>query len=105
MNFRQTAELPNIDLGSLGVRVNLPLLERHSLLAYSVAEHIYWNLAKHKEVETCNRISLENISIIQGATLYKEISDDCIRCKMKRKKFLEATVCPISDSQLNLAPP
>jgi hypothetical protein len=83
----------------LGVRVNLPLLERHSPLAYSVAEHIHWDLAKHKGVEICNRISLENVSIIQ------DLSDDCIRCKMKRKKFLEATVCPISDSQLNLAPP
>ena len=105
MNFRETAELPNLDLGSLGVRVNLPLLERHSPLAYSVAEHIHWDLAKHRGVETCNRISLENVSIIQGATLYKEISEGCIRCKIKRKKFLEAAMGPISDSQLTLAPP
>jgi hypothetical protein len=61
------------------------------------------DLAKHKWVETCKKISLKNVSIIQAATLYKEISDDC-KCKMK-KKFLEATMGPISDSQLTLAPP
>ena len=85
--------------------MNLPVLERHSPLTYSVAEHIHWELAKHRGVETCNRISLENISIIQGATLYKEISEDCVRCKVKRKKFLEAAMGPVSDSQLTLAPP
>ena len=105
MNFVETAEVPNLDLGCLGVRVNLPLLERYSPLAYSIAEHIHWDLAVHRGVETCNRMSLENVSIIQGATLYKELSEDCVRCKIKRKKFLEAAMGPISDSQLTLAPP
>ena len=76
MNFVETAEVPNLNIGSLGVRVNLPVLERYSPLAYSVAEHIHWDLAVHRGVETCNRMSLENVSIIQGATLYKELSKD-----------------------------
>ena len=105
MNFKETGELPFLDLGSLGVRVNLPLLERYSPLAYSVADHVHWDLAKHKGVETCNRISLENVCILQGATLFKELADDCVRCKMKRKKYLEAVMGPVSDSQLSLAPP
>ena len=105
MNFQETAELPGIDLGRLGVKVNLPVIERHSPLAYCVAEHIHWDLAKHRGPETCNRMSLENVFIIQGATLFKELSDDCIRCKMKRKKFLEAAMGPISESQLCIAPP
>jgi hypothetical protein len=99
MNFRETAELPR-KLGSQGK----PLLERHSPLAYSVAEHIHWDLAKDNGVKTYKRISLENVFIIQEATLYKEIIDDC-KYKMKRKMFLEATMGPISDSQLTLAPP
>ena len=103
MNFQETAELPGLDLGRLGVKVNLPVIERHSPLAYSVAEHIHWNLARHRGPETCNRMSLENVYIIQGATLYKEFNDDCIRCKIKRRKFLEAAMGPISDSQLTLA--
>ena len=105
MNFRETSELPFLSLGNLGVRTNLPMLDRHSPLAYSVAEHVHWDLAKHKGAETCNRVSLENVFIIQGATLYKEMGEDCIRCKMKRKKHLEAAMGPISDSQLTLAPP
>ena len=105
MNFRETGELPFLDLGSLGVRVNLPLLERYSPLSYSVADHVHWDLAKHRGIETCNRISLENVCILQGPTLYKELADDCVRCKMKRRKYLEAAMGPISDSQLTLAPP
>ena len=104
MNFVESAEVPNLHLGSLGVKVNLPVLERYSPLSYSVAEHIHWDLAKHRGSETCNRISLENVSIIQGATLYKELGENCVRCKIKRKKFLEAAMGPISDSQLTLAP-
>ena len=105
MNFKETAELPNLNLGDLGVRVNLPVIERHSPLAYSVADHIHWDLARHKGTESCNRISLENVFIVQGATLYKELREDCIVCKIKRKKHLEAAMGPISDSQLTLAPP
>ena len=105
MNFKETADLPNLNLGSLGVKVNLPVLDRYSPLSYSIAEHVHWDLAKHKGVESCNRLSLENVSIIQGATLYKELGDNCIRCKIKRKKFLEVAMGPVSDSQLTLAPP
>ena len=77
MNFKETVELPFLNLGSLGVSINLPVLklERFSPMAYSVAEHVHWNLAKHKGVETCNRLSLEHVSIMQGATLYKEIGE------------------------------
>ena len=56
MNFQETAELPGIDLGRLGVKVNLPVIERHSPLAYCVAEHVHWDLARHRGPETCNRI-------------------------------------------------
>ena len=104
MNFQETSELTSLNLGSLGVKVNLPLIERHSPLAYSIAEHIHWDLARHRGIETCNRMCLENVCILQSATLFKEFSDDCIRCKMKRKRYLEASMGPISDSQLSLAP-
>ena len=49
MNFVETAEVPNLNIGSLGVRVNLPVLERYSPLAYSVVEHIHWDLAVHRK--------------------------------------------------------
>ena len=64
MKFKETGELPFLDLGSFNVRVNLPLLERYSPLSYSVADHVHWDLAKHRGIETCNRISLENVCIL-----------------------------------------
>ena len=48
MNFQETAEIDNLELGNLGVRVNLPLIERFSPLAYSIAEYIHWEVAKHR---------------------------------------------------------
>jgi hypothetical protein len=69
MNFKETGEVPFLDLGSMGVRVNLPLLERYSPLSYSVVDHVHLDLAKHRGIETCNRISLENVCILQGPTL------------------------------------
>ena len=49
--------------------------------------------------------NMENVSILQSHSIYKEINEDCILCKMKRKRFLEVEMGPISDSQLTLAPP
>lgn len=105
MNFKNTGELSNLTLGSLGVKTRLPLIERFSPLAYSIAEHIHWNIAKHRGVETCTRMSGENVSILQAPTLYKELADDCMLCIMKRGKYLKVEMGPVSDSQLTLAPP
>jgi hypothetical protein len=66
---------------------------------------MHWTLAPHRGVETCNRVSLENVHIIQGAGLYREIGENCPRCAIKRKKYLEAAFGPIRESQLTIAPP
>ena len=41
MNFKETSEIPNLNLGSLGIKVNLPLVERFSPLAYSLGHYIH----------------------------------------------------------------
>ena len=105
MNYRDTGELSGINIGDLGVKPYLPVIDRFSPLAYSIAEHIHWRVAIHKGVETCTRISKENVSIIQAHSLFKEFSQDCIVCKKKRKHFLEVEMGPISASQLLIAPP
>ena len=105
MNFMETGELKNLTLGALGVKTRLPVIERFSPLAYSIAEHVHWNIARHRGVETCTRISAENVSILQAPTLYKELAEDCMMCIMKRKKYLKVEMGPISDHQLTLAPP
>ena len=96
MNFIEAGGLNLEDLGELGVNVQVPVLDRHSPLSYSIADHVHWCLAKHKGMETCSRMSLEKVHILQGSSLYREIGEECIRCKIKRKKFLEVLLANIS---------
>ena len=105
MNFVQTGGLEIKDLGSLGIKSHLPVIDRHSPLAYSIANHIHWNIARHRGMETCNRISMEHVNILQGPSLYREIGEECLRCKMRRKKYVEMPMGLISDHQLNICPP
>ena len=42
---------------------------------------------------------------MQGAGFYRELGEQCIRCKIKRKKYLEDAFGPIKESHLTLAPP
>ena len=105
MNFVQTGGLELRDLQQLSIHSHIPVIDRYSPLAYSIATHIHWDVAKHKGIETCNRLSLEHVSIIQGASLYKELGEQCIRCKIRRKKFLESPMGPISNHQLGICPP
>ena len=60
-NFAETGELDHVKLGSLGFKLHVPVLDRHSPLSYSIAQHVHWVLGKHRGVETLNRISLENV--------------------------------------------
>ena len=105
MNFLETSELGNLNLGSLGVKVNIPVLDRFSPLSYCIAQHVHWNVSKHRGIETTNRMSLEQVTIIQGMNLYREIAEECMICHMKRKQYLEVPMGPISQDQLVLAPP
>ena len=104
LNFKDTGELGDINLGSLGVKVNIPVLDRWSPLSYSIAQHVHWSVGRHKGMETTNRLSLENVSIIQGMTMYREIADECIRCHIKRKRFVEVPMGPVAQEQLIIAP-
>ena len=105
MNFVETGELGDFNLGTLGVKVKTPVLDRYSPLSYSIALHIHWAVGKHKGIETNNRLSLEHVFIIQGMSLFRELAAECIRCHMKRKKFLEVPMGPIAQEQLMVAPP
>ena len=97
MNFVQTGGLDIPDLGQLGIKSHVPVVDRHSPLAYSIGNHVHWELSKHRGIETCHRISLGHVWILQGANLYKEIGEQCITCCMKRKRYLVMPMGPISD--------
>ena len=80
MNLSETGEFGDFNLGTL---------ERYSPLSYSIAQHVHWNVGRHIGIETTNRLSLEQVSSMQGMTLYREIASECIRGHMKRKKVIE----------------
>ena len=105
MNFIETAELDTLNLGNIGLKTKIPVIDRFSPLAYSIALHIHWKIAKHKGMESCLRISLEHVHILQGMSLFREIALECIRCKIKRGRFIQASLGPLSDKQLIVAPP
>ena len=105
MNFAETGGIEVCDLGQLGIKAHIPVVDRYSPMAYSISNHVHWNIAKHRGIETCNRISLCHVNIMQGASLYKEIGEQCVRCRMKRQKYLEDHMGPISDHQLRVCPP
>ena len=93
------------DLLQFGLKSFTPVLDRYSPLSYSIADYIHRITAKHAGYENCYRTSLCHVFIIQGSSLFREIAEDCIKCKMLRGKYIEASMSPISDHQLNIAPP
>ena len=105
MSFAEMGDLGLSDLPAMGVRTHVPVIDRYSPMAYSIAQHIHWNTAHHKGIETCHRVSLQHCHIMQGMSLYKELSEECLWCAKKRKKVIEVSMGPISDHQLSIAPP
>ena len=105
LEFKETAELEDLDLGAMGIKTQVPVLDRFSPLSYSIVQHVHWDLARHRGAETCSRMSLEQVHIIQGAGLYRELGEDCTWCKVKRKRYQEAAFGPAKDTQTTLAPP
>ena len=105
MSFAEMGDLGLSDLPVMGIRSHVPVIDRHSPLAYSIAQHIHWNISHHRGVESCHRFSLQNCFIMQGMSLYKELADDCLWCAKKRKKLVEVSMGPISDHQLSISPP
>ena len=77
-----------------GVSFNVPLIDRFSPLAISIANHMHYNVTPHMGQETVYRFSLQNARILKGRSLFKEISEDCVKCKKMRKKYIEAMMGP-----------
>ena len=81
--FITTGGLNEVNLGSeVQLSLMTPMLDRHSPIAYSIASFIHNQVGKHAGYETCYRLSLGYCHIIQGASLFREIGEECARCKM-----------------------
>ena len=102
LNFVETGDLEIKDLGPLNIRAKVPLADKYSPLSYAIATDVHYSC--HKGAETCYRISLEQVHIIQGFGLFKELDSECIKCKKKRGKFSEVLMGPVADNQLTVAP-
>ena len=94
-----------VNLDPLGVNTRCPLMDRYSSAAYAFAQYIHFVLSGHSGLETCNRLALERVHIVKGVALFREISSECIRCKIKRRRFLEMSMGPVGEHHFNIAPP
>ena len=50
------------------------------MLSYAIVQHVNWDLSPHRDAEMCARELLENVHIIQGATLCREVGEHFLRC-------------------------
>ena len=105
MEFKLVSGMEMVNLDPLGVNTKYPLLDRHSPTAYAFAQYIHFELSGHSGLETCNRLALERVYIIQGIALFREISAECIKCKIKRRRFIEMSMGPVGNHHFNVAPP
>ena len=90
--------------GQFGINVVTPVLDRFSPLSYSIGDYVHRVVAKHGGYETCLRESLNICFIIQGMGLFRELGEDCVKCKKLRKRFLDISMGPVANEQLTIAP-
>ena len=81
-----------------------PLFDRFSSFTYAVSDYIDTEVMNHSGSLRCYRESLNQCFIVHGLSLFRKICEDCVKCKMIRKKFIEASLGPIADEQLTVAP-
>ena len=65
---------------------------------------MHYHVAPHRGSESVYRVSLQHAKVIGGKALYKAVEEDCIRCKILKKKYIEQMMGPLADSQLSISP-
>ena len=103
--FQEAGYMENMDsFRSYNLKLMTPLIDRFSPFAYSVGDYIHEKIMQHSGYERCYRESLNHCFIVHGLSLFREICDDCVNCKKIRKKYIEASLGPVADEQLTVAP-
>ena len=101
-----TGGFPADSIGKeIGLNMKTPLVDRWSPIAYSIALFIHELVSLHAGFETCVRLSLEYVHIIQATSLYRQLGEECGKCSMLRSKYLDTVFGPVSDNQLTVMPP
>ena len=82
-----------------------PIVDRHSLIAYSIMLYAHEDLALHRNVNATLLESRHIAYILNGRDLAKEIRAACPSCRKFKAKLLEAELGPIHKNRLTIAPP
>lgn len=84
----------------------VPVLDKHSPIAYSIINEIHWNDkdVQHRGIETVWRQVLKYVFIIEGRSLVKAFRKRCLRCRYLQKKTIDVAMGPLSDYNLVIAP-
>ena len=84
----------------------VPLIDKHSPLAYSITNEIHWyhKVAKHAGVETVLRYTMQYGYILEGRELVKRIRKACERCRLLAKRTIDVSMGPVSNYNLTIAP-
>ena len=86
------------------INFRVPLIDQHSPLAISIANHLHYQKYPHRGAETQYRMSLQFIKILSGRKVFNQVSADCIYCKKLQKKVLEQIMGPLTEPQVSISP-
>ena len=86
-----------------GVNFKVPVLDRYSPVALSIANHLHYVTIKHRGAETVHRLSLQFVRILGGRTLMKDIRKECVFCQKLLLKHIQQIMGPLSDQQLTVS--
>ena len=89
--------------GLLGANFKVPLVEKHSPIVFSLVLYLHEEF-NHRGIESTYRLSLEKVKIIDGKSFFKAISENCVKCKIKRKSLLDQIMGPLSKYQTSVTP-
>ena len=104
--FNVVTQMTDIMIDLTSKSFYVPVIDRHSPIAYSISDEIHWyhDIAKHSGIETVLRYITCVAFIIDGRKLVKLMKANCERCKYLIKRTLNVTMGPISIYNLTIAP-
>ena len=84
----------------------VPVIERHSPIAYSIINDIHWydDTVKHSGNESVWRYVLKYAYIVEGKEIVKIVKKSCQRCRYLAKRTIEVAMGPISRYNMMIAP-
>ena len=104
--LRVVVGLENVlDLKSFtGINFRVPIIDRHSPIAISLANHLHYDVVKHRGTETIHRLSLKFVHILGSRSLHKLIRNECIFCQKLYLRYVKQVMGLLSDQQLSVSP-